>query len=267
MSAKLGEEQYHDDGGLRRANTSFTITPEMFEKLYLSPKSIESGDLRKTFGNPTPVAIIGFLIALTPISIELMGWREANYSLKIHSGATYFFGGLLMILGGVGEFLLGNTFPSVVFLSYGAHFLTFAATYTPYYAAISAYSTDDTQTATPPFLAGFGFYALSMGLLSFVFLVCSLRTNLFFVLVFIGATMGFGFAAGAFWQLAGGNTRIGNRLLVGTGAGFFFACCAGWYLIFAIMLAAMDFPFSLPVVDLSTVIKGAGERKKRGGEV
>lgn len=34
---------------------SVTISAELFEKLYLSPQNAVRGDLRKTFGNPTPV--------------------------------------------------------------------------------------------------------------------------------------------------------------------------------------------------------------------
>jgi hypothetical protein len=37
---------------------------------------------------------------------------------------------------------------------------------------------------------------------------------------------------------------------------------AGWWIFFAIMLAALDFPFSIPVGDLSTLIKGASTRMK-----
>ena len=36
---------------------------------------------------------------------------------------------------------------------------------------------------------------------------------------------------------------------------------AGWWIFFAIMLASLDFPFSLPVGDLSHIIKGASEKK------
>ena len=39
---------------LKTAN-SVTISPELFEKLYLSPENAVRGDLRKTFGNPTPM--------------------------------------------------------------------------------------------------------------------------------------------------------------------------------------------------------------------
>lgn len=34
---------------------SVTLSPELFEKLYLSPQNAVRGDLRKTFGNPTPM--------------------------------------------------------------------------------------------------------------------------------------------------------------------------------------------------------------------
>lgn len=42
---------------LHRVRTagSVSIPPELFEKLYLSPENKISGDLRKTFGNPTPL--------------------------------------------------------------------------------------------------------------------------------------------------------------------------------------------------------------------
>lgn len=46
----------HGDA-LRKIRTagSISISPELFEKIYLSPQNQVKGDLRKTFGNPTPV--------------------------------------------------------------------------------------------------------------------------------------------------------------------------------------------------------------------
>lgn len=45
------------DTALRRIRTagSISISPELFEKIYLSPQNAVKGDLRKTFGNPTPL--------------------------------------------------------------------------------------------------------------------------------------------------------------------------------------------------------------------
>jgi len=40
-----------------RPTESLSISPEVFEKLYLSPETAVKGDLRTTFGNPTPVFV------------------------------------------------------------------------------------------------------------------------------------------------------------------------------------------------------------------
>lgn len=40
-----------------RTAGSISMSPELFEKLYLSPQNAVKGDLRKTFGNPTPVYV------------------------------------------------------------------------------------------------------------------------------------------------------------------------------------------------------------------
>jgi hypothetical protein len=54
------------------------IPRDAFEKLYLSPEMPTAGNLRRTFGNPTPIALIGFLVAATPSSMIAMGWRGAG---------------------------------------------------------------------------------------------------------------------------------------------------------------------------------------------
>ena len=79
------------------------------EKLYLSPENAVKGQLRKTFGNPTPVALAGFLLANTPASCDLMGWRGAGgHTGNAASGIAsyYFFGGMLLLAGGIGEWVL-----------------------------------------------------------------------------------------------------------------------------------------------------------------
>jgi uncharacterized protein len=101
-----------------------------------------------------------------------------------------------------------------------------------------------------------------MCLLSLVYLICSIRTNTIFFLVFTTATIGFGCATGAFWHLAQGNVSTGSTLLVTTGACFFATSMFGWYMFLAVMLAIMDLP-SLPIGDLSTVIKGQSEKANR----
>lgn len=74
VNGKEDSSYYKDDGpigvdhlhpnespenALARIRTagSVSIPPELFEKLYLSPESKVKGDLRKTFGNPTPMYV------------------------------------------------------------------------------------------------------------------------------------------------------------------------------------------------------------------
>jgi len=80
-------------------------------------------------------------MCLTPLSCQLMGWRGADGSgsankcvhytnivksleltSNVTSGVHFFCGGVLMLLGGLLEFFLGNTFAFVVFCSYGKRF-------------------------------------------------------------------------------------------------------------------------------------------------
>jgi hypothetical protein len=48
----------------------------------------------------------------------------------------------------------------------------------------------------------------------------------------------------------------------GAGACAFVTSLSGWWILFAIMLAVLDFPFQIPVGDLSRLIRGGSERTK-----
>lgn len=108
-----------------------------------------------------------------------------------------------MVLGGFLEFILGNTFPFVVFSSFGAFWLTYGATLQSFYGAISSYAEGDTPgNETVGFNASLAFFLVFMGLLCLVYLICSLRTNLVFFIIFLTLVVAFGLLAGAFWQNA-----------------------------------------------------------------
>lgn len=83
------------------------MSPEFFEKLYLSPQNKVHGVLRKTFANPTPLAALGLAMALMPFSCDIMGWRGAGGNGAAGIGSYYFMGGLLMIIGALGEWIIG----------------------------------------------------------------------------------------------------------------------------------------------------------------
>ena len=161
-----------------------------------------------------------------------------------------------MVIGAVLEFILGNTFPFVVFGSFGAFWFTFGATLTPFYNAAGAYG----GNTSPVFAATFGYFQLYMGVLCFVYFLCSLRTNIIFALIFLLLVPAFGCLTGYFWKAAEGVVNM--KLLEAAGALTFVICLLGWYLFLVQLLAAVDFPLNLPVGDLSRFIRGASEKAK-----
>ncbi|KEF52983.1 uncharacterized protein A1O9_10890 [Exophiala aquamarina CBS 119918] len=239
--------------------SSVVIPREVFESMYLTPYTQRLGHLRSTFGNPTPMPLMGFLIASMPLGCNLMGWRGSGGDGAAIIGLFFFFGGMLQVLGSVLEWILGNTFPFVVFACYGAFWLAMGVTLTPTYEAQS-YFTKAGDTAQ--FYSSFSFFWMVMALVTFFFLIASLRTNLVFVLVFVFIDLAFILLMATYWSLAEGKTATAGKLHQAAGAFIFVFCVFGWYLFLGMILSAVDFPFSLPTGDLSTKFKGASERKK-----
>jgi uncharacterized protein len=137
------------------------------------------------------------------------------------SGSYFFFGGPLLLLGGILEWILGNTFPSVVFCTFGSFWFAFGATLNSSFEAFSAYAPADAASpaeglAAPGFNASFGFFTLAMAMVCVVFLVCSLRTNVCFVVIFLTLLIAFGMLTGAYWVLAEdyeGNAGLATKLI------------------------------------------------------
>lgn len=85
-------------------------------------------------------ALAGFLLSLSPLSCMLMGWRGSSSNGATATGMYMFGGGGLLWFGGLGEWLVGNTFASVVFFAFGAFWLNFGAALIPSFNAYGSYS-------------------------------------------------------------------------------------------------------------------------------
>jgi len=57
-----GARTIHDEEkGLHRTTTGVTMSPELFEKLYLTPKVPHVGDYNRRFANPTALGFVGYV--------------------------------------------------------------------------------------------------------------------------------------------------------------------------------------------------------------
>lgn len=123
----------HDSNGLSRQVT-VTMSPEHYERLFFSPNGPQRGDLQKRFANPTLLGLISFLIPYTSTIFILLGWGGATppSSLIGLTGDYYFLGSIGMVIAGLAEFVLGNTFPFAVFIIFGIHWGSLVSvTYAP----------------------------------------------------------------------------------------------------------------------------------------
>ena len=100
-----------------------------------------------------------------------------------------------------------------------------------------------------------------MGVLCLLYLVAALRTNICLCLVLINFVFAFGFLGASYFYAADGKASTAHTMTVGGGACAFAASMIAWYLWFTMILEAVDFPISLPVGDLSGMIKGKHEKE------
>ncbi|KAI7769202.1 hypothetical protein LZL87_011919 [Fusarium oxysporum] len=245
---------------------SIPISPELFEQLYLQPQNRVKGDLRKTFGNPTPVALAGFLMCSTPASMGLLGWRGAGgFAAAANVGAYFGLGGVLLVLGGIGEWILGNTFPSTVFFTFGGFWLAFGTTVVPDSGAYSTYSTDGTAAnglTQPQFYSTFAFFLIAMAILCTIYSIASIRTNVALFSILLLLVPCFSCLAAAFFAVSQGKANLALKCQH-AGAGLLFALSLiGWYMFMSILLMSVDFPIMLPLGDLSTIIRGKSDANK-----
>lgn len=58
-----------------------------------------------------------------------------------------------------------------------------------------------------------GFFQLFMGIMCFIYLVASVRTNVCFFFIFFTLVMAFAMLTTAYWQLAEGNAALATKFI------------------------------------------------------
>ncbi|KAL2210922.1 hypothetical protein CC79DRAFT_1319747 [Sarocladium strictum] len=148
-------------------------------------------------GNPGPLGLISF--ALTTFCLGFyqcgVGLPGANSfgtvgPYQVIFGLALFMGGAAQLIAGIMEFTVGNTFGTTVHCSYGAFWLSFALTIYPNSGVASAYGDDERA-----FSVHIGIYLIAWFLVTFLFLLAALRTNIAIILVFSFLSLAFLFLA------------------------------------------------------------------------
>lgn len=174
--------------------------------------------------NPAPLGLCAF--ALTTFVLSAANAKLFD-GAGIFLGLAFFYGGLTQLLAGMWEFKVGNTFGATAFSSYGAFWLSLAAS---------------VKFNMIPSDHALAFFLLGWTIFTGIMLLASLKTNIALVLLF-------GFLFVTFILLTMGNFGSNTGQLGGY-MGLITAVIA-WYNAAATLFAASNAPISLPLGPLT----------------
>lgn len=128
------------------------LTSEQYDRLFRSPPYRPVQKL----GNPNALGVITFILVQAPTAFIQMGWGSTTAAANgVLFGPYYMLGGLGLIISGVMEWvslddnfmhyssdsneyrqIVGNTFPSVVYITFGGNWCVILASSSPYISHI-----------------------------------------------------------------------------------------------------------------------------------
>ncbi|TVY14138.1 Protein alcS [Lachnellula arida] len=224
-SASESWEQLHTSQG--KSSTGITISPELFEKLYL-PKKAAPSDFRKRFANPAPLGSMG--------------------------GIFYFTGPILLLLATIFEWIMGNFFSMMVMGMFAVFWLSFGVLETPSWGIAASYSkTGNTAegAASVGYNAAVALYLMVWGFWLFTMWIFTLRTNTVSAVMFLLSFCSCFILGASYWKVSTGDYPMAMRLQKAGAAIFFAVALLGYYMTVAMIAAEMQIPLKFPVGDLS----------------
>ncbi|PSN64767.1 plasma membrane ammonium transporter [Corynespora cassiicola Philippines] len=241
------------DPGLTHTTTNITISPELFEKLYLAPKVPHATDNAGRFANATPLGFLGFVISVFSFSMVLMGWGGAS-GLPAIAGVFFFTGPLLLVLSTIFLWIQGQFFTMMVCGLFSVFWLSFGMLQLPTLGLAAAYSATGNAAegaASKEMNAVIALYLIVWGFAMLTFWLFTMRINLVLASIFGLTTTGVFVLSGAYWKVSTGDFEQAMKLQKAGGAILFVVAALGWYMLFIMMAAEMRWTVGLPVGDLS----------------
>ncbi|OAK94807.1 hypothetical protein IQ06DRAFT_353226 [Phaeosphaeriaceae sp. SRC1lsM3a] len=227
--------------GLAHTSTNISLSPELFEKLYLAPKVPHAAENVGRFANATPLGFLGFVIATFTFAMVLMGWGGAN-GLPAVAGIFFFTGPVLLLLATIFLWIQAQFFPMMVCGLFCVFWLSFGLLQLPTLGLAAAYSPSGDAAAgmvSKEMNAVIALYLLVWGFALGTFWIFTLRINIVFAGIFFFVTVGSWILSGAYWALSDGKFDKALKLQKTGGALLFIVGMLGWYMLFVIMAAEM----------------------------
>lgn len=234
-------------------STNISISPELFEKLYLGPKTPHATDNAAKYANAGALGFLGFVLATMTFSMILMGWGGANGAQAV-AGIFFFTGPVLLGLSTIFLWIQGQFYNMLVCGLFTVFWLSFGMLQLPTLELATAYSSTGNAAegaASKEMNAAIALYLIVWGFILLTFFIFSIRINAVLSVIFLLVTVGAWVLSGAYWAVSNGDFEKASRLQKAGGACLFICGLLGWYMLIVIMAAEMRWSVALPVGDLS----------------
>ncbi|KAF3893993.1 putative FUN34 - transmembrane protein involved in ammonia production [Trichophyton interdigitale] len=146
--------------------------------------------------NPAPLGLFGFSVTSIVVGLYNCGAglpdsnpRGSSGPDQAAFGLALFMGGMIQIIVGFMEFRSGNTLGTTIHSSYGAYWMAYAMLKIPGLHIREAYGDERSYTFA------LGIFLIIWVLLTIVFMVASLHSNILCLLVFVFLALSYLFAA------------------------------------------------------------------------
>ncbi|CUM66426.1 uncharacterized protein PRCAT00004090001 [Priceomyces carsonii] len=172
------------------------------------------------FGNASAMGLCAFSMTTFVLGLYLagaMGIAVPNVVVSL----TFFYGGVVQMLAGVYEILIGNTFAATAFASYGPFWMSYGAIFVDNFGITAAYEDEPEQLANAT-----GFFLVGWAIFTFLLLLCTLKSTVMFVALFLTLDL-------AFILLAAANMTGKTLITKAGGVMAVISACCGWYNAFA----------------------------------
>jgi len=217
-------------------------------------------------GNPGVLGLASHGVTLLLVASQFMRWRSV-VSPQVYVGNLYFFSGLYMLLTSQWCLVKGETFSHMVFGTFSAFYLSYAAILTPAFNVFDSYAgAVGSGTGTDTLYNSLGIFLMVWNIIFTIIFLISLRTNLLLVIVFFGVSVGVFLLGAMYFSLANAtlhSTSVSKAVALSKAGGAFLciSAIAGFYLVIVQLCEAVEMPFSLPVGELTRVWT---PKKRRG---
>lgn len=195
---------------------------------------------KRQFGNAAALGLAAFALTTFVLGLCLSGAMGITLP-NIAVGLCFWYGGIVEAGAGIWELVIGNTFAGTVLVSFGMGFwISFGAMNVENFGISAAYADAPDQLNNTT-----GFFLLGWGIFCFMMLLCTFKSTVIFLMLFLTLDVAFFVLAASYFTGSQGCMTAGGVFCV-------ISACCGWYCAFAGVANKQNTYFNVNAIPIPT---------------